>query len=242
MIILSVLNQVKTLIMVVMKKTFVLCLILIVSCCCKLAIAQVVGKVLVSNISKFYEGDCKKGLAHGNGDAKGVDTYSGQFKKGYPQGTGTYVWQNGDYYIGNWHKGLRNGEGEFHTKINNRDTVYAGIWKCDKYLGERTILPTVTYKSSVDRYSFKRLGKGSLISIQFKQNGTTNTSITGLIIDGDSGVEVKKGNSFCFEGFVIPFKCSIRYTTSNKLQKVLIDAKFEFEITQMGNWDLVLHN
>lgn len=223
-----------------MKKLFVLCVI--IAFYSKFGLAQDSEKVLVANISKSYEGKCKKGLAHGNGEAKGVDTYSGQFKKGLPQGFGTYVWKNGDYYIGQWYKGKRNGEGEFHTKINDQDTVYAGLWKRDKYIGQKTIQPIVNYKSSVDRYNFKRIGEGSLISISFKQNGTTNTSITDLIVDGDSGIEVEKDNIFSFEDFVVPFKCSVRYRTLNKLQKVGFDVKFEFEITQMGNWELVLHN
>ncbi|MGZ2369412.1 hypothetical protein ACXR6G_06470 [Ancylomarina sp. YFZ004] len=225
-----------------MKKVFLLFSILIFGCYGMQSIAQDTEKVLVPNISKSYEGKCKKGLAHGNGEAKGIDTYSGQFKKGLPQGNGTYVWQNGDYYIGQWHKGQRSGEGEFHTKIIDRDTVYAGLWKRDKYIGQKTILPTITYKSSVDRYRFKRIGDGNLISIQFKQNGTTNTSITSLTVDGDSGTEVQKGNCFCFENFVLPFKCSIRYNTPSKLKQISYEARFEFEITQMGNWELILHN
>ena len=223
-----------------MKKLFVLFVIIVFYG--KLGFSQEYGKVLIPNISKSYEGKCKKGLANGYGEAKGIDTYLGEFKKGLPQGKGTYTWQNGDFYIGEWHKGKRDGEGEFHTKNNSRDTVYVGIWKQDKYVGKKTILPTVTYKSSVDRYRFRRIGDGNLISIQFKQNGVTNTSITSLIIDGDSGTEVEKGNCYCFENFDLPFKCSIRYNTTSKLQQTRCEVRFEFEITQMGNWDLVLNN
>ncbi len=225
-----------------MKKMNVLLSILFVLIGFTSAVAQEKAKVLHPNLSKTYQGETKKGLAHGNGDAKGIDTYSGQFKKGLPQGKGTYVWKNRDFYIGDWHKGQRNGEGEFHTKFENRDTIYAGLWKKDKYLGKKTILPIVTYKSSVDRYRFKRIGDGNVISIQFKQNGVTNTSIKSLTIDGDSGTEVEKGNCFCFENFVLPFKCSIRYNTPSKLKQINYDVRFEFEITQMGNWDLILNN
>tara|TARA_R110001583_G_scaffold43208_1_gene137439 strand:+ start:10270 stop:10947 length:678 start_codon:yes stop_codon:yes gene_type:complete len=206
------------------------------------AVAQEKAKVLQPNLAKIYQGETKKGLAHGEGEAQGIDSYIGNFKKGYPQGKGTYTWNNGDFYIGNWYKGQRNGEGEYHTKFENRDTIYAGIWKKDKYIGKRTILPMVTYKSSVDRYLFRRIGEGELITIHFKQNGGTNTSITSLIVDGDSGIEVTKDNCICFENFVVPFKCSLRYTTDNKLQETSYEVRFDFEITQMGNWDLVLNN
>jgi hypothetical protein len=225
-----------------MKKRNVLFSILIVLICFTYAIAQEKIKVMIPNLSDSYQGESKKGLAHGKGDAKGIDSYKGNFKKGYPQGRGTYTWQNGDFYVGNWHKGQRNGEGELHTKFDNRDTIFAGLWKKDKYIGKKMILPTVTYKSSVDRYNFKRIGDGELITIHFKQNGSTNTTVSNVIVDGDSGTEVTKDNCICFENFVLPFKCSLRYTTANKMKKTRYEARFDFEITQMGNWDLVLHN
>jgi len=201
-----------------MKKINVLLSVLFVLIGFTSAVAQEKAEVLQPNLAEIYQGETKKGLAHGEGEARGIDSYIGNFKKGYPQGEGTYTWNNGDFYIGNWHKGQRNGEGEYHTKFENRDTIYAGIWKKDKYIGKRTILPMVTYKSSVDRYSFKKIGEGSMITIHFNQNGSTNTSISDLIFDGDSGTEVSKDNCVCFEDFVVPFKCSIRYRTQNKLQ------------------------
>ena len=48
-------------------------------------------KVLISEISEKYEGDCKNGLAHGTGVAKGIDLYEGRFKKGIPNGKGKYT-------------------------------------------------------------------------------------------------------------------------------------------------------
>ncbi len=144
-------------------------------------------------MSGSYQGESKRSLAHSEGNAQGVDSYKGNFKKGYPQGRGTYTWQNGDFYVGSWHKGQRNGEGE-------------------------------------------------LITIHFKQNGSTNTTVSNVIVDGDSGTEVTKDNCVCFENFVLPFNCSLRYTTANKMKKTRYEARFDFVITQMGNWDLVLHN
>ena len=44
-------------------------------------------------------------------------------------GTGTYIYVNGDKYVGEWRKGLRHGKGIFtHT---NGD-IEKGIWKKDK--------------------------------------------------------------------------------------------------------------
>ena len=48
--------------------------------------AQNPCKVLMKEISGSYSGECKKGLADGKGEAKGVDRYIGAFKKGLPDG------------------------------------------------------------------------------------------------------------------------------------------------------------
>lgn len=54
--------------------------------------AQTNCKVLDSDISGSYVGGCKDGLADGKGEARGRDSYVGEFKAGLPHGQGTYVW------------------------------------------------------------------------------------------------------------------------------------------------------
>ena len=44
--------------------------------------AQEKCKVLKADIAGEYSGDCKKGLANGEGISKGENTYEGKFKKG----------------------------------------------------------------------------------------------------------------------------------------------------------------
>lgn len=39
-------------------------------------------KVLVPEIDSIYTGKCKKGFAHGKGNAIGIDAYKGKFYKG----------------------------------------------------------------------------------------------------------------------------------------------------------------
>ena len=63
-------------------------------------------KVLKDEISIEYKGDCKDGLAHGQGEATGIDHYKGSFKKGFPHGEGTYKWYTGESYEGQWKKGI----------------------------------------------------------------------------------------------------------------------------------------
>lgn len=73
-------------------------------------------KVMLSAISLSYSGECKDNKAHGKGKAAGQDIYEGEFKAGYPEGKGLYIWKTGDWFEGNWKKGIREGVGEMHFK------------------------------------------------------------------------------------------------------------------------------
>ncbi len=199
-------------------------------------------KVLMPTIAGHYEGGCKKGLAQGDGKATGTDAYEGHFKKGYPDGKGTYTWANGDYYSGTWDKGFRDGSGEMHTKIEKKDTVLSGLWEKDKYMGPKPIMPKVTRNVSVSRYSFTRTGDENQIVIKIYQNGIINTTISNFMANTSSGHETHVGNFVTFKDFDLPFDCKINYTTYNKLHTAQYDVIFEFVITQPGTWEVDLHN
>lgn len=75
-------------------------------------------KVKDPDISSSYKGACAGGLAHGQGEAKGHDTYVGHFYEGEPNGIGTYTWGSstkwaGDVYTGEWRNGARTGFGKY---------------------------------------------------------------------------------------------------------------------------------
>ena len=79
-----------------MKNSNKIILLLAISCLGYTVIAQENCLVLKPEISGKYTGKCKNGLANGKGKSVGQDTYIGQFSKGWPQGSGTYTWANGD--------------------------------------------------------------------------------------------------------------------------------------------------
>src|ERR1700674_1110135 len=94
-------------------------------------------KVSVDSLKGQYTGNCKKGRAEGKGTAVGIDSYMGDFKNGYPDGKGKYIWKNGSWYEGFWKNGLFEGEGTL-SKIDKPDSavVLTGFWKKGKYIGK----------------------------------------------------------------------------------------------------------
>lgn len=94
-------------------------------------------RVMVDDIAGSYDGDCARGKAHGTGKAIGKDTYEGEFKKGYPDGFGTYTWINGDYFEGEFVKGKREGEGKMVFASVDADSLQTGYWEDDTYLGKQ---------------------------------------------------------------------------------------------------------
>jgi len=94
-------------------------------------------KVSIDSLKGEYKGECSKGKAEGKGTAKGADFYTGDFRDGYPDGTGKYTWKNGDWYEGGWKKGLFDGNGTLHNGNNKTDSTVelAGFWKKGKYIG-----------------------------------------------------------------------------------------------------------
>jgi hypothetical protein len=199
--------------------------------------------VLKPQISSKYEGGCKNGLAHGKGKASGLDTYEGQFKKGLPEGTGTYKWSNGDSYIGEFFNGYRHGEGSFTFKSNDKDTTITGLWTKDEYMGPVPAKPQVLAASSVDRYTFKRTSDiKNRVLMDFYQNGVRNLGIEDFIMQSSSGYETRMGESIGYDNVTFPVTIKVNYTTWNKLRGARIYVIFEFRIYEPGDWSVDLHN
>jgi hypothetical protein len=104
-------------------------------------------KVITPGLSLQYKGACKKGLANGQGDAKGIGHYIGSFKDGMPNGKGTYYYTDSVYYIGDFQNGIKEGQGEMHyIRKGLSDSIVKGYWSGDEYRGKQYI----TYKTDAN--------------------------------------------------------------------------------------------
>lgn len=226
-----------------MRHTLVFCSIVLFSILSLHSSAQKTCQVLLPEIDSIYKGKCKKGYAHGKGEAIGVDKYSGKFVQGLPSGKGTYTWANGDQYKGSWRTGKRDGEGILVLKLEERDSIIDGVWEENIYVGPKPIAPKIISKVSIDRYTIRKNGAiQDRVLINFMQNGTRNTTITNFSISSSSGVETNLGHSIGYEYIDFPVKIRIIYMTMNKLRSEEYQAIFEFEIHDRGDWLVEIHN
>lgn len=85
---------------------------------------------------------CPRNIADEWNNCNGVsefqngDRYVGNFKKGLPDGIGTYTWKNGREYFGEFKNGLPNGKGKF-TDMSN--SVYIGDFVDGRMSGKATV-------------------------------------------------------------------------------------------------------
>ena len=74
----------------------------------------------------------------------GKCTYEGYLFNNKRDGKGKFTYENGDYFIGNWHKGLRNGKGKLYNK--NGSLIFEGNFVNDQMEGNgKYIYPTGEY-------------------------------------------------------------------------------------------------
>ena len=86
-------------------------------------------KLIDLELQGTYEGECRNGLAHGYGVAKGTAEYQGEFRKGLKHGKGVKTWPWGDRYEGGFLDDRRNGKGMY--------TWGAGSpWAGERFVGE----------------------------------------------------------------------------------------------------------
>ena len=205
--------------------------------------AQEDCRVLNPGIDSIYKGKCKKGFAHGKGYAIGKDTYLGRFANGLPDGKGTYTWANGNTYNGDWSAGKRNGEGILIVKSEEKDSIVAGIWENDKYIGPKPAPPRVITKVGVDRFVFKRISDAKdRVLVNTLQNGMKNTTVSNFLLSATSGVETSLGLLAGYEYIEFPVNVRVSYMTLSKLKTIEYQVIFECVISEPGDWRVDIHN
>ena len=70
-------------------------------------------RVLDPELLGTYQGGCKDGLAEGQGAAKGLAEYQGDFHAGRKHGTGVKTWPSGDRYEGEFVEDRKEGAGKY---------------------------------------------------------------------------------------------------------------------------------
>jgi hypothetical protein len=156
-------------------------------------------KVLLPSIAGVYEGGCEKDKANGNGKSVGTDRYEGNFKNGYPDGLGRYTWNNGNFFVGNFKSGKRQGEGTMHYVVTGKaDSLTKGFYNKDQYIGEYEFPYVIKSKSfGIKSASISSDSKQTptLITIELSAVGSGTEDIKGTVPKPSiSSIDVLKGN------------------------------------------------
>ena len=225
-------------IFIAMKRTILLTFICTVLICYESAYGQGICKVLVPELEGTYSGDCKSGLADGAGEAIGVDYYKGEFSKGLPDGEGTYLWKNGATYTGEWKKGKRHGSGRYEYRTREQDSVLAGEWRNDKFIGARQLRPyVIEYRTGIGRVSCMRIGDRPYVKYKFSRGGGDSYSlISNLLMQSNSGSE-KIANDFTgYENVTYPFSARMTFNAPNAFYTASIFCELRLTINEPGAW------
>ena len=207
-------------------------------------LAQDKCEVLVPELVGSYTGKCKKGLAHGNGKAVGVDSYEGRFSKGFPNGSGKYTWADGRIFEGEWSKGELHGKGTMTYPEELGDSVVTGFWKAGKYVGKELIPPyRIVAKRGVTRYSVNKLNEiDNGVRVGLFQAGNYNSDVQGFSMVCVTGTQHQSGRHFILEDAIPPYTVSIKYRTWNLGKTVQSDVFFEVSINEPGMFEISITN
>jgi hypothetical protein len=235
-----------------MKRNVLFISLLMISSLISSSYSQNDCKVLKPGIDVKYSGGCSKGLADGSGEAYGTDQYIGEFRKGLPDGLGTYTWHTGEKYEGEWKKGMMNGTGKYTIRYDGRDSVLSGIWESNNYVGQKALSPyVIQYKSGIVRVSCQRQGDQPFyVRYKFARGGSTSentNAISNLLFQGSSGNESQTGNYFEFENVTFPFEGKVQFSAPSALSSptatnaVTLNYELRLLINQSGSWMITIY-
>lgn len=85
-------------------------------------------QVVDPELQESYLGGCRKGLAHGRGQARGSAEYVGEFRNGLKHGRGVKTWPWGDRYEGDFLNDQKHGNGMYVWGVGSQ-------WAGERYVG-----------------------------------------------------------------------------------------------------------
>ena len=190
-------------------------------------------EVKLKAISGIYLGACKKGLAQGKGVSSGTDKYEGNFKKGLPDGTGTYTWANGDIYVGSFKKGLKSGEGKLTTMAG----TIVGYWAEDEYIGkEKYPYKLFSADNNISDIQLTRKGNEKnqiLIHYEAKGRRAQHGNIIVKALEGNYASLIQEPWSKTLTQVIYPIRLQVENTRNDKYAE-----RFDIIINQPGEWDV----
>lgn len=201
-------------------------------------------QVNMESINGSYSGGCKKGLAHGNGRAEGLDSYEGGFKKGLPQGEGVYEWRSGKKFEGSFDKGLMHGKGVLTIPGFATDSLLTGYWRQDVYIGLEVIADVgIVSRRNVDRIQVNKYpGQEAQIRFRFLKMGVKNGEMTDLTVTAPSGLQQFSSGEVIIDNPEFPFNTIITYKTPNKFNTSILDVRVQLDVNFRGIWVITLYN
>lgn len=201
------------------------------------SMAQEICEVKLTDIKGAYTGDCADSKANGKGKSIGTDEYEGDFKDGYPEGKGMYIWKDGHYFIGNFKKGKKEGKGDmYYEGAKGDDSVITGYWKKDKYVGhyenKYEVVGSTTHIGKVNFTLQNEKGDDILITVhQLRDIAITISSITILAGQYNNKTTQQLSNSSItnITDVVFPFR-AIFYLSNGESADLLFNEKGDYDV------------
>ena len=213
--------------------------------------------VSIDSLKGQYTGGCKHGKANGFGTAIGTDSYTGNFKNGYPDGEGKYTWKNGTWYDGSWRAGVFEGNGTFNKVDDVKPdsaTLVTGFWQDGKYIGKyQKPYSIVSLTNGISDISARKVGNTKAeITITVTSTTAGGSSLYKPILPKPKlvGIDLLEGrfqqqadnetsnitNRYTFRQVTFPFYAIFTFETTGTNPMPLPREKIRVEISESSNW------
>jgi hypothetical protein len=203
---------------------------------------KIEGPVLKKELVGKYEGHLQNGLAQGKGVAQGLDTYTGNFRKGLPNGEGVYTDYEGNVYKGSFVNGYKEGKGELTVREAGKEMILKGYWESDKYVGlDNSGQYEVSNKTGSVTPRIFSAGAGNKVEITIIDPVTFEFITGSILVKGDANLRTTFGRYY-YEDAAFPIEFDIQYNCNNKIGTSITANTIRIRINKPGYWIITLRN